>query len=163
MQHHLPQVRCYGAEQVRELVTRPEFTPSRGRELQSEYLLPRSRTPEALAALRALHDAVAPLAQVVELRSVAADDLWLSPAHGADTLAVHVTWVQDEPAVRAALDRIEAALLPLGARPHWGKVFNAGAAALEPLYPRFGDFRALRDRLDPERVFGNAFLEHVLG
>ncbi len=63
----------------------------------------------------------------------------------------------------AVLPDLEAALLPLGARPHWGKCFVATAADLEPLYPRLGDFRALRDRVDPDRTFGNAFLDRVIG
>ena len=98
-----------------------------------------------------------------ELRTVAADDLWLSSAYGTDVVGFHLTWVQDEEAVYAVLPDLEAALLPLGARPHWGKCFSATAADLEPLYPRLGDFRALRDRVDPDRTFGNAFLDRVIG
>ncbi len=142
---------------------RMEFTPSRGEELQSEYLLPRGRALEAVAALRGLRERMAPLLQTCELRTVAADDLWLSSAYGQDVVGLHFTWLRDEPAVYAVLPAMEAALMPLGARPHWGKCFVAGAAELAPLYPRFAEFQALRDRVDPDRTFGNDFLDRVLG
>jgi xylitol oxidase len=142
---------------------RMEFTPSRGAELQSEYLVPRGRALEALDALRGLRERMAPLLQTCELRTVAADDQWLSSAYGRDVVGIHFTWLQDEPALYAVLPAMEEALLPLGARPHWGKCFVAGAAELAPLYPRFGDFVALRDRVDPGRKFGNDFLDRVLG
>ena len=142
---------------------RMEFTPSHGEELQSEYLVPRGRALEAIDALRGLRDRVAPLLQTCELRTVAADDQWLSSAYGQDVVGLHFTWLRDEPAVYAVLPAMEEALLPLGARPHWGKCFVAGAAQLEPLYPRFADFRALRDRVDPGRKFGNDFLDRVIG
>ncbi|WP_205473073.1 D-arabinono-1,4-lactone oxidase [Nocardioides sp. SYSU D00038] len=141
---------------------RTAFTPSRGEELQSEYLVPRARALEAIDHLRRLAPGFAPLLQVAEVRTVAADDLWLSGAYGTDVVGLHFTWVRDVPAVRAALAPVEAALLPLGARPHWGKVFLAGAADLRPLYPRFDDFRTLAERLDPDGRFRNAFLARHL-
>lgn len=139
------------------------FTPSRGEELQSEYLLPRARADAAIHALRGLAGRFGHLLQIAEIRTVAADDLWLSGAYGRDVVALHFTWVPDHPAVLAALAVIEDALLPLGGRPHWGKVFRAGAAELGEANPRLGDFRDLRDRVDPGRKFGNAFLDRVLG
>ena len=142
---------------------RMEFTPSRGEELQSEYLLPREHALTAIERLRALGERMAPVLQVCELRTVAADGHWLSSAYGHDVLGVHFTWLRDVERVYAVLPAIEEALLPLGARPHWGKCFVAGAADLAPLYPRFADFRALRDRVDPGRTFGNAFLDRVIG
>ena len=101
--------------------------------------------------------------QVSELRTVAADDHWLSSSYGHDVVGVHFTWLRDVERVYAVLPAVEEALLPLGARPHWGKCFVAGVRELEPLYPRMADFRALRDRVDPDRVFGNAFLDRVIG
>ncbi len=142
---------------------RMEFTPSRGEELQSEYFLPRDRAVAGLAALRRLAPGFGHLLQVVEVRTITADDLWLSGAQGRETVAFHFTWDRDEPAVRAALRPVEEALLPLGARPHWGKVFELDAAALAAGFPRLAEFVALRDRVDPDRVFGNAFLERALG
>ena len=142
---------------------RMEFTPSRGAELQSEYLLPRAEALAVVERLRALGPRMTQVLQVCELRTVAADEHWLSSSYGHDVLGVHFTWVRDEERVHAVLPALEEALLPLGARPHWGKCFVAGSDAIAPLYPRIGDFRALRDRVDPERVFGNAWLDRVIG
>jgi xylitol oxidase len=142
---------------------RMEFTPSRGAELQSEYLLPREHALLAVERLRALGGRLAPVLQVGELRTVAADGHWLSSSYGHDVLALHFTWLRDPERVYAVLPVVEEALLPLGARPHWGKCFTAGVRELEPLYPRLPDFRELRERVDPDRVFGNAFLDRVLG
>jgi xylitol oxidase len=142
---------------------RTEFTPSNGEELQSEYFVPREEALEAIARLRRLAPSFAPLLFVSEVRTIAADELWLSGAHGRDTVALHFTWVRDEVAVRRAVRTIEEALVPLGARPHWGKVFEMDAGALAEAFPRLGDFAALRDRVDPQRKFGNAFVDRVLG
>jgi xylitol oxidase len=142
---------------------RLEFTPSHGAELQSEYLVPRPRALEALDAFRLLRPRLADVLRVSELRTVAADDLWLSSAYGTDVVGFHLTWALDETAVYAVLPDLEAVLLPVGARPHWGKCFVATSDELEPLYPRLGDFRALRDGVDPDRKFGNAFLDRVIG
>lgn len=146
---------------------RLEFTPSNGDELQSEYLVPRERAAEAFEALRALAPVVAPLLQVSEVRTVAGDDLWLSTASGGDRVALHFTWHPRQAEVEAVLPRLEAALAPLGARPHWGKLFaSLGAPGSDPraLYPRLDDFRALVARTDPEGTFRNAFVDrHVLG
>ena len=142
---------------------RLEFTPSHGAELQSEYLVPRARAIDALAAMRRLQPRLGGRLRVAELRTVAADDLWLSGAHGTDVVGFHLTWVLDEPGVYAVLPLIEAELLPLGARPHWGKCFTATACDIAPLYPRLADFRDLRQRVDPQRTFGNAWLDRVIG
>ena len=139
------------------------FTPSNGAELQSEYFVAREHALAAIERLRGMSSRLAPLLEVAEIRTVAADELWLSGAHGRDTVGLHFTWVRDEPAVRRVVREIEAALVPLGARPHWGKVFEMDAGALADAFPRLPDFAALRDRVDPERVFGNAFLDRVLG
>ena len=138
-----------------------EFTPSNGDELQSEYLVPRARAREAIEAVRALRDAVSPLLLVTEIRTMATDALWLSGAYETDAVGIHFTWKKLPDEVGAVLPAIEAALLPLGARPHWGKVFER----IEPAnYPRLGDFRALRARMDPELKFDNAFLRrHLAG
>ena len=140
------------------------FTPSNGDEIQSEYLLPRAHAVPALEALRRLADRIRPLLQTCEIRTIAADRLWLSTAHEQDSVAFHFTWVQAQSAVEELLVDLEAALLPLGARPHWGKVFLADAGTLAPRYPRHADFADLVQRLDPRGAFGNAWLErHVLG
>ncbi len=133
--------------------------PSAGAELQSEYLLPRSSAQEALTRLSAMAPAITPLLQVTELRTVAADNLWLSPSTGHDSIAIHFTWKPDVLGVMALLPDIEAALLPLGARPHWGKVFHTEEIA--PLYPRWSDFTELRTHHDPKGKFTNAFLDRL--
>jgi alditol oxidase len=140
------------------------FTPSSGEELQSEYHLPRAAAVAALQALRELAGVLRPVLQVTELRTVAADRLWMSPQYGRDTLSVHFTWRKDWPAVRAVLAEVEAALAPFAVRPHWGKLFLAEAADLAPRYERLGDFTGLAARLDPRGVFVNDWLRrHVLG
>jgi xylitol oxidase len=145
---------------------RLEFTPSNGDELQSEYLVPRAHAVDAIEALRALGPAVAPLLQVAEIRTVAADDLWLSSAYGGDRVGLHFTWLPRQPEVEALLPRIESALAPFDARPHWGKLFaSVGAPGSDPadLYPRLPDFRSLVTRLDPTATFANPFVtRHVL-
>ncbi|TQL48805.1 xylitol oxidase [Homoserinimonas aerilata] len=139
---------------------RLEFTPSNGEELQSEYLVPREHAVAALSAVRALSPRIAPLLFVSEVRTIAADELWLSEAHGGDMVGLHFTWKPRQREVEALLPTLEAALAPFGARPHWGKLFAAGD--LSSLYPRASDFAKLRARLDPERKFGNEFLERHL-
>ena len=140
------------------------FTPSSGAELQSEYLVPRRHATAAIRAVRGLAGVLRPVLQVSELRTVAADRLWLSPQYGQDTLAIHCTWTPERAAVERALVELEAALRPFGARPHWGKLFLAGAAAVAPLYQRLGDFAGLMERLDPRGAFRNPWLEtHLLG
>jgi len=140
-----------------------EFTPSNGDELQSEYLLPRSSAVEGIRAVRELSDVIAPLLQVTEIREIAGDELWLSGAYATDAVGLHFTWLPQQAAVDALLPRIEERLLPLGARPHWGKRFHAGATQLAPLYPRIDDFRELVERHDPRGVFRNAYLQEKLG
>ena len=140
----------------------PGHAPSSGDEVQSEYLLPRAHAVEAVRALRALGDRLAPLLLVSEVRTVAADPLWLSPCFGRDCAAFHFTWRNDEAAVREVLPAIEAALAPFEARPHWGKLFTLDPARLRALYPRLEDFRALQATLDPRGKFRNAFLDHFL-
>ncbi len=141
---------------------RMEFTPSVGDELQSEFFLPREHAGAALAALRECSAALTPALQVFEMRTIAADDLWLSPFRGRDTVAVHATWVSDLDLVRPALGALEALLEPYDPRPHWGKVqLGFDAAGMAGLYPGAHRFRALAQRLDPERCFVNEHLGRV--
>ncbi|MEV0522876.1 D-arabinono-1,4-lactone oxidase [Streptomyces sp. NPDC050439] len=141
---------------------RAEFTPSSGAELQSEYLLPREHALAALHTLDSLRDEVAPVLQVCEVRTVAADSQWLSPAHGRDTVAFHFTWVPDAAAVLPVVARVEEHMARWEARPHWGKVFAADPAELGARYPHAADFAALADRLDPAGKFRNAFVRRFL-
>lgn len=138
------------------------FTPSNGVEIQSEYLVPRAHAVAALNALRELGPLIAPLLQVGEIRTVAADALWLSGEHGRETVAFHFTWLRDQARVEGVLRGIETALEPFDARPHWGKLFVSSAGALDRLYPRLGDFRGLAGRLDPSGTFRNAFVDRYI-
>ncbi len=141
---------------------RLDHTPSAGAELQTEYLVPRDRAVAALEAVGALRDRISPVLLVSELRTVAADDLWLSPAYGRDSVAVHFTWQPDTAAVLPVVAAVEAALAPFDPRPHWGKVFTTGPEEVADGYPRLDDFCALRRELDPDDVFGNAFVDTYL-
>jgi xylitol oxidase len=133
------------------------FTPSAGEELQSEFHLPRERARAGIEAVRALADRVRPVLQVSEIRTIAADRLWMSPQYERDSVAIHFTWNRDPEHVERVLADVEAALAPLGARPHWGKLFLDA-----PAHPRGADFLRLAERLDPSGKFRNHWFErHV--
>jgi alditol oxidase len=138
---------------------RPEYTPSNGDELQTEYLLPRTNAIIGLGALDDIADLIAPLLRVCEVRTVAADGLWLSPCYRRDTVGFHFTWRKEPAAVTAVLPLIEERLAPLGARPHWGKVFTMAPAEVRDRYPRAADFVRLARGLDPAGKFRNAFID----
>jgi alditol oxidase len=142
---------------------RPGFTPSAGDELQSEYLLDRRDAGAAIEAVRSLSREIDPLLHVSEIRTIAADALWMSPQQGRETIALHFTWRRDPERVAGLIGVLEAALAPLEPRPHWGKLFAAGAAELRRRYPLLEDFERLLARLDPRGAFRNAWLERVLG
>jgi xylitol oxidase len=142
---------------------RMEFTPSTGAELQSEYMVPRERALEAIDALAAVRTRIAPVLQVNEIRTVAADDLWLSMNYRRDSIGLHFTWIADTEAVLPAVAAVEEALAPLDARPHWGKVFTMDAATIRGRYERFGDFAGLVREYDPSGVFRNDWLDDILG
>ena len=137
-----------------------EFTPSAGAEIQSEYLVPRADAVAAIQAVRTLAGQIAPLLLVNEIRTVAADELWLSSSQGTDAVGIHFTWKPDEAAVRDFLPTLEAAL-PSSARPHWGKVSTLDPAEVRSRYPHWDDFAALAARFDPERRLVNAYLERL--
>jgi xylitol oxidase len=158
-QHCTPQLGEPGPWHARLPHFRLEFTPSSGDELQSEYFVAREALPDALRAVDAVRDHVTPVLQVSEIRTVAADDLWLSPAQGRETAALHFTWVPDTEAVLPAVAALESALEQFGTRPHWGKVFGTAPATVASLWPRLNDFATLTLKHDPEGKFRNAMLE----
>ena len=138
---------------------RPEEEPSSsGRELQSEYILPREHAVEAMATMFAMGDCIRPLIQISEIRTMAADELWMSPFYQRDSVGIHFTWMPDEPGVRELLPDIEAALEPFEPRPHWGKIFTMAGGALRSRYPRVIEFRQLAGELDRTGKFRNEFL-----
>ncbi|WP_371676298.1 D-arabinono-1,4-lactone oxidase [Streptomyces sp. NBC_01276] len=138
-------------------------SPRRVRFVEMEYALPRERLVEALRELKAMVDR-SPLriSFPVEVRTAPADDITLSTASGRESayIAVHMYKGTPYQAYFTAAERIFTAH---GGRPHWGKVHTRDAEYLAGVYPRFGEFTALRDRLDPDRVFGNDYLRRVLG
>jgi alditol oxidase len=138
---------------------RINFTPSSGAELQSEYLIPRERGYEAILAVEQLRDHVTPHLFISELRTVEADDLWMSTAYRRPAMAIHFTWKPEWPAVKNVLPMIEAKLEPFGARPHWGKLFTMSAPRIKPLYPEMSRYQQLLAHSDPDAKFRNRFLE----
>lgn len=139
-----------------------EFTPSTGREIQTEYFVPFEHAYAAVAAVESLRDQITPHIFVTELRAVAADDLWMSMAYHRRSLAIHFTWKPEWDAVQRLLPQIEAKLRPFSPRPHWGKVNTLQTAQIDPLYPRVADFRRLMRKCDPAGKFGNAYLRETI-
>ncbi|MEO8804691.1 MAG: FAD-binding protein [Burkholderiaceae bacterium] len=138
---------------------RLEFQPSHGDELQTEYLLPRQHAVAAFNALRPLQPDIARLVLVNEIRTVAKDTLWMSPACGRDSVAFHFTWKPDVSAARRLLAQLEAALAPFEPRPHWGKLFTMPPAGVQSRYAHLADFQGLACSLDPNGKFRNRFLD----
>ncbi|MGN9775391.1 FAD-binding protein [Micromonospora sp. H33] len=158
-EHCTPQLGAPGPWHERLPHFRLGFTPSSGDELQSEYHVPRTAGVDALAALDEVAHLIAPVLQVCELRTVAADRLWLSPNHDRDTLAIHFTWIADGSAVTPVVAAVEERLAPFTPRPHWGKVFGLAPAAVAAAWPRYADFVALAARLDPTGTFRTELLD----
>ena len=138
------------------------FMPSAGKELQSEFFVPRKDAVEAIFAVEKLHEKISPHLLITEIRTIAADDLWMSPAYQRESVAIHFTWQQDWPAVKAVLPEIERALAPFGARPHWGKLFTMAPAELRSRYKRLAEFVALAKKFDAPGKFRNEFLERYV-
>lgn len=138
---------------------RAEFTPSSGHELQSEYYVPRQHLPQALGALDGIRALIAPVLQISEIRTVAADDQWLSPSHHRDSATIHFTWIFDPAAVAAVVDAVEERLAPYAPRPHWAKLFGSRAAAAIGEYERLPDLQRLLAEHDPAGKFGNDFTD----
>ncbi|WP_144763298.1 FAD-binding protein [Curtobacterium sp. 9128] len=137
--------------------------PSHGSEVQSEHFVPLRHAADALDALRGLADRIQPHLHVAELRTMAADDLWLSPTQGEDVFCIAFTWKKHPEEVAALLPDLEARIAPFDARAHWGKMSSLDGAAVAALYPRLPAFRELVRRADPERKFASAFGDRVLG
>jgi xylitol oxidase len=135
------------------------FTPSSGKELQAEYFVPSQHAVEAILAISRLGAAIGPHLFISEIRTIAADDLWMSPCYEQACVAIHFTWKPDWPAVRRLLPVIEKELAPFKARPHWGKLFTMGQPALAGLYDKLPAFRRQIAEYDPQGKFRNEFLK----
>jgi alditol oxidase len=134
------------------------FTPSAGKELQSEYFVPRQHAVEAILAVERLRDQLSPHLMISEIRMIAADDLWMSPCYKQPCTTIHFTWQQDWSAVSKLLPIIERELAPFKARPHWGKLFATSPAVLKSIYTKLPDFLQLCKQYDPQGKFRNDFL-----
>src|SRR5438132_1086460 len=110
------------------------FTPSAGKELQSEYFVSRKNALDAILAVEKLHEQIGPRLMITEIRTIAADDLWMSPAYNQDSVAIHFTWKPEWPEVSKLLPIIERELAPFSPRPHWGKLFTLPPAELRSRY-----------------------------
>jgi xylitol oxidase len=141
---------------------RMDFTPSAGEELQSEYFVPRQDAYHALCAIDRLREYISPLLHVSEVRTIAEDNLWMSPCYKQESVAIHFTWKANWGAVQQVLPIIEKQLAPFHARPHWGKLFAMPPARLQTLYEKLPDFQQLLLHCDPQGKFRNAFLNKYI-
>ncbi len=141
---------------------RMDQMPSSGAELQTEYFVPRKNAVEAMLAIDAVRDQFASVLQISEVRTIAADELWMSTAFGRASVAFHFTWQPDWEAVRPVLAIIEGAIAPFEPRPHWGKLFTIPPEAVRSSYERLPKFRALLERHDPTGNFRNEFLNRYI-
>ena len=138
---------------------RINFTPSSGAELQSEYLISRERGYEAILAVEQLRDHVTPHLFITELRTIEADNLWMSTAYRRPSMAIHFTWKPEWPAVQSVLPMIEEKLAPFDARPHWGKLFTMAPSRIKPLYAKMSSYQELLAHYDPQGKFRNRFMD----
>lgn len=137
-------------------------TPSAGNELQSEFYVDRKNAVAAFEAIHRVQDAISPALLVSEIRTMAADTLWMSGAYGRDTVGFHFTWKPDAQAVSKAVDVVENALRDLDARPHWAKVFNMAPSLVQSRYPKLAEFKKLAERFDPDGKFRNLYISDLL-
>ena len=138
------------------------FTPSSGKELQAEYFVPHHHALEAIQAIARMGKEISPYLFISEIRTIAADELWMSPCFQERCVTIHFTWKQDWPAVSKLLPVIERELQPFQARPHWGKLFAMSPLALQSRYSKLGDFKRLISEFDPKGKFRNDFLDRNL-
>ena len=137
---------------------RMNFTPSSGDELQSEYFVPRDKGYEAILAVERLRDHITPHLFISELRTVDADDFYMSPSYKRRSMTIHFTWKPEWAAVKSVLPMIEERLAPFDARPHWAKLFTMAPSRLQSLYEKLPEYRELLKNCDPSGKFRNEFL-----
>jgi alditol oxidase len=139
-----------------------DFTPSSGEELQAEYFVPRQQAVEAMRSVQTLKNEIKPLLMISEIRTIASDNLWMSPCYDQDSVAIHFTLKQNTAGVMSFLPKLEQKLSPFGVRPHWGKLFTLDASTLQSRYARLNDFKLLIKRYDPDGKFINDFVNTKL-
>jgi xylitol oxidase len=136
--------------------------PSAVDELQSEYFVPIAHAADGMRAIAKLGDKILPYLYISEIRTIAADTLWMSQFYQRESVAFHFTWKPNWPEVKKLLPEIEAALAPFGVRPHWGKLFTIDARTVQHSYERFPDFKKLLKKYDPIGKFKNEYLNRVI-
>ena len=134
------------------------FTPSSGAEIQTEYFVASKDGYAAIRAVESLRDQITPHLFVTEFRTIASDDLWVSPCYQRDAMTLHFTWKPEWEAIKPILPQIEAKLAPFGVRPHWAKMFTIAPEKIRSQYPRMDDYKQLVAQYDPQGKFRNAFL-----
>jgi FAD-linked oxidoreductase len=155
--------RALGARSYTDAAYKVFTSPRRVRFKEEEYAIPRESLRDVLGEVRALFARRDwRISFPIEVRVTPGDDVWLSTAYGRSSayIAIHVFHAS---AHQEYFRDVEAVMTAVGGRPHWGKMHTRTADYLSQAYPKHGDFVALRDDLDPERRFGNAYLAQVLG
>jgi alditol oxidase len=137
---------------------RMNFTPSSGNELQSEYFVPRDKAYQAILAVEKLRDHITPHLMISELRTIDADNLWMSTCYKREAMTIHFTWRPEWPAVKAVLPMIEDQLAPFDPRPHWAKLFTMAPSRIESRYEKLSDYKQLLKHYDPNGKFRNEYL-----
>ena len=138
------------------------FKPSTGKELQAEYFVPIEHAYEAIMAMESLHEKTTPHMFISEIRTINADDFWMSPCYKQTCIALHTTWKQETEEVMKLLPQVEEKLAPFNPRPHWAKLFTMPPAVLQSKYQKLNDFRQLAKQYDPNGKFQNEFLQNNL-
>lgn len=138
------------------------FKPSAGKELQAEYFVPIEHAYEAMMAMESLHEKITPHLFISEIRTIHADNLWMSPCYKKNCVALHTTWKQEVDEVMNLLPLVEAKLAPFNVRPHWAKVFTMAPDVLQSRIEKLADFKSLVKQYDPNGKFRNDFLNKYL-
>ena len=138
------------------------FTPSSGDELQAEYFVPFENGYAAMAAIEKLNQQISPHLFISEIRTIAADNFWMSPFHKKPCVSIHFTFKPHWKAVQLLMPQIEAALSPFGVRPHWGKLFSISPKVLQSRIEKLADFKAVMADFDPKGKFRNDFINRNL-
>jgi len=135
------------------------FTPSSGKELQAEYFVPHEHAVEAIQAIQKMGKEIGPHLFISEIRTIDADDFWMSPCYKQPSVTIHFTWKQEWNAVSKLLPAIEKELAPFNAKPHWGKLFTMSPSTLASRHQKMNDFKKVVAEFDSKGKFRNEFLE----
>ena len=137
------------------------FKPSAGKELQSEFFVPIEHAYDAIMAMETLNKKITPHLFISEIRTIEADNLWMSPCYKQTCVALHTTWKQEDEVLNL-IPLIEEQLTPFNYRPHWAKLFTMSPKLLQSRYEKLNDFKELIHQYDPNGKFRNEFLDKNL-